>query len=84
MYPTNADNPIASVPQIVMRTMAFFTLEPPVFADIVPKTTRKIIVKTYSQYSMTFTGAKSTTKSGKTPPAVNEAPEAMAACMGFA
>ena len=45
IYPANADKPIAIVPQIVMRIIAFFTLEPPVFAEIVPKIIRKIIVK---------------------------------------
>ena len=84
MYPTNADKPIASVPQILMRIIAFLTLEPPVLAEIVPKIIRKIIVKPYSEYSITFIGTKSTTKRGNTPPTVNEVPEAIAACIGFA
>ena len=67
-----------------MRRIAFFTLEPPVLAAVVPKTIKKIVVKPYSQYSSPFIGAKSITKRGNTPPTVNEAPDAIAACMGFA
>jgi hypothetical protein len=47
---------MAIVPQIVIRKMAFFTLEPPVFAAVVPKTMRKIVVKPYSQYSCASIG----------------------------
>ena len=41
-------------------------------------------VRVTSGNSITFTGAKSTTKRGNTPPTVNEAPEAIAACIGLA
>lgn len=69
---------------MVIRKIAFLMLEPPVFADVAPKMTRKIIVKPYNQYSIPFTGAKRTTKSGNTPPTVKDAPDAKAACIGFA
>jgi hypothetical protein len=59
-------------------------LEPPVFADVAPKITRKIIVKPYNQYSIPLIVAKWTTKSGNTPPTVKDAPDAKAACIGFA
>lgn len=44
IYPTNADKPIAMVPQIVMRRMAFGILEPPVFAAMAPNITRNTMV----------------------------------------
>ena len=79
IYPTNADNTIAIVPQIVIRKIAFLMLEPPVFAAIVPNIIRKIIVKAYNQYSIFFTGANKITSNGKTPPTVNAAPDEIAA-----
>ena len=79
MYPTNAESTIAIVPQMVILNMAFLILEPPVFAAVVPKNIRKIVVKPYNQYSIPFTGAKSITKRGKMPPTENAAPDAMAA-----
>ena len=67
-----------------MRKIAFLTLEPPVLAAVVPKIIKKTVVKPYSQYSSPFIGAKSIRKSGNTPPTINYAPDAMAACIGFA
>ena len=45
IYPTNADNPIAIVPQIVIRKIAFGMLEPPVFAAVAPKIIKKAMVE---------------------------------------
>jgi hypothetical protein len=44
MYPTKADKPIAMVPQMTIRTMAFRLLEPPVFAENPPRKTRDSMV----------------------------------------
>jgi hypothetical protein len=44
-YPTKAVNPIAAVPQKVIRTTAFLILEPPVFAARDPSKIRKMIAK---------------------------------------
>jgi hypothetical protein len=44
IYPTNADNPIAIVPHMVIRKIALGMLEPPVLAANVPKIIKKIIV----------------------------------------
>ena len=54
-------------------------LEPPVFAEVAPSITRNIIVKPYNQYSIPLIGAKKTSNNGKTPPTVNDAPDAKAA-----
>ena len=40
-YPTNADSPIAIVPQNVILIIALLMLEPPVFAASAPNTIRK-------------------------------------------
>ncbi len=45
IYPTNAESPIATVPQITIRATALSTLEPPVFAEIAPRITNETIVK---------------------------------------
>ena len=63
--------------------MAFNILEPPVFAAIAPKVIKKIIVKPYNKYSMPFNGANNTTKSGKTPPTINDAPDAKLLVLGL-
>jgi hypothetical protein len=83
-YPTNAESTIAIVPQIRMRTTAFIILDPPVFADTAPRMMSDRMVKPYRKYSIPATGANRVTNSGKIPPAVNAAPEAIAACIGFA
>ncbi len=75
---------MAIVPQIVILKIAFLILEPPVLADVAPRMIRKINVKRYNQYSIPSTGAKRTTKRGKTPPIAKDAPEAKAACIGLA
>ena len=67
------------VPQHVIRKIAFLMLEPPVFAAVIPKIIRKIVVKPYNQNSNPLMGAKSTTNNGRKPPTVNAAPEAIAA-----
>jgi hypothetical protein len=59
-------------------------LDPPIFAEVTPRIAKKIRVKPYSQYSILLRGAKSTIPKGRNPPTVKEAPEAMAAWMGFA
>lgn len=68
----------------MIRTIALLMFEPPVFADVAPEMTRKIIVKPYNQYSIPLTVANRTINKGKTPPTVKDAPDAIAACIGFA
>ena len=69
---------------MVMRKIAFLMLEPPVFAAIVPSSTKKRIDEAYKAYSIPDKGQKSTTISGNIPPSVKAAPEANAAWIGFA
>ena len=83
-YPTNAERTIAIVPQMRIRMMAFSILDPPVFADTAPRMMSDRIVKPYRKNSIPATGANKVTKSGKIPPTVNAAPEAMAAWIGLA
>ena len=45
--PIAAVKPIASVPQKVIRIIAFLILEPPIFADVIPKTIKNNIAKIY-------------------------------------
>ena len=70
---------MAMVPQIVMRVMALTIFEPPVLAAVAPSNIKERIVKPYSQYSIPLSGANKMTRSGKTPPTENAAPEAKAA-----
>jgi len=84
IYPTKADRRIAIVPHIVIRKTAFFTLDPPIFSYTSPKMTRKIVINPQSQYSRTLYVTVRITKSGKTPPTVNDATDAIAACNGTA
>ncbi len=84
IYPTIAVSPMAAVPQNVILIIAFFTLDPPVFAATAPKIIKKRRANPYSEYSMVSKGKNKHTKSGNIPPTVNAVPDANAACSGLA
>lgn len=71
--PISDVNPIATVPQNVMRKMAFFMFEPPAFAAIAPRSVRNTIAKIYCKISILGIDAKIATKKGKSPPTSNDA-----------
>lgn len=75
---------MATVPQKPILSIPLVTLDPPVFAAIAPRNIRKIMEKPYCKYTISFTGAKMATKSGKAAPEIKEKKEATAAYKGFA
>jgi hypothetical protein len=75
---------MATVPQKVILKTAFLILDPPVFAAVAPRMIKKNKAEVYNAISIFSSSKKSVTKKGKAPPTVKAAPEAKAACMGFA
>lgn len=56
------------VPQKLIRTIALKTLEPPVFATMIPNRIKKNKVEIYREYFKCGKGRNSTTTKGNAPP----------------